>query len=120
MADADVQVATLMLHPDKAVQRSQLPVDRTPAMLCQPSKRSTNSALAAAYGPADGNGDASPEALERDPESYDDADFYQELLKDLLASNSSLGPSMADVKQVRVGLVCNAAFRVGEPRPLQE
>lgn len=91
-----------MLHPEKAVQRSQLPADRTPPVLCQPSSQSTNPALAAAYGSAEANGDAHEGAAELDPESYDDADFYQELLKDLLSgSASALGPSMANVK-VRV------------------
>ena len=96
------QVANLMLHPEKAVQRSQLPADRTPPVLCQPSLHSTNPALAAAYGSAEANGDALEETAELDPDSYDDADFYQELLKDLLAgSPSALGPTMASVK-VRV------------------
>ena len=104
-----LQVANLMLHPEKAVQRSQLFVDRSPAMLCQPSKRSTNPALAAAYGPADASGNAPAEVAERDAESYDDADFYQELLKDLLAGNSSLGTNAADLKQVRFGPAHGAA-----------
>ncbi|KAK9866904.1 hypothetical protein WJX84_003769 [Apatococcus fuscideae] len=94
-----MQVATLMLHPEKAVHRSQLQADRTPPVLCQPSLQSTNPALAAAYGSASANGEPSEEAAEQDPESYDDADFYQELLKDLLAGNSAvLGPSVADTK----------------------
>ena len=88
-----------MVHPDKAVQRSQLPSGRVPAVLCQRSEQSTNEALAAAYGPLEVSEDLQ---AQRDPESYNDADFYQELLKDLLAANSSLGSGMADLKQVRL------------------
>ena len=99
-----------MLHPEKAVQRSQLQADRTPQVLCQPSLQSTNPALAAAYGTKEASADDPGAMAEQDPESYDDADFYQELLSDLLAgNNSALGPSMVDVK---VGVVSSSKTHV--------
>jgi protein AATF/BFR2 len=55
----------------KAIRRTQLPLSAAPRVLCEPP--------AAAPGPAD-----APDGEARDEETYDDAEFYSQLLKEFL------------------------------------
>jgi protein AATF/BFR2 len=91
------QVAALMADKAKLVARSQLPVELAPRPLGTPA------AAAAAHaggsdvdeGAADGGrGGAGRRERARDAETYDEGDFYQQLLKELLESGEGrLGAS---------------------------
>jgi protein AATF/BFR2 len=89
------QVASLMRDAPRLAARSALPLSLAPRPLCSPA------AAAAPRQPqqpgadqaADGGGQitAAGGVSARDPETYDDGEFYQQLLKELLeAAPSSL------------------------------
>jgi protein AATF/BFR2 len=78
------QVATLLADPTKVVRRSQLPVSLAPrplgALPQQQQRQQASTPGAAGLDVAGGEDD-------RDAETYDDGDFYQQLLKELLESS---------------------------------
>lgn len=74
------QVAALMADKAKLISRSQLPMQLAPRPLGQPA------AADAAAGAEAGDGDAGGQERMRDAETYDEGDFYQQLLKELLES----------------------------------
>jgi protein AATF/BFR2 len=84
------QVSALMADKAKLVARSQLPVELAPRPLGTPAA----AAAAAQAGGSDdddggadgGRGGAGRRERARDAETYDEGDFYQQLLKELLES----------------------------------
>ncbi|GIL75458.1 hypothetical protein Vretimale_8087 [Volvox reticuliferus] len=99
------QVQALMRDPAKFIKRTRLAVAACPRVLCEPPRSSA--AAAAALDPlgSDGyavaagrDGAADPSSTvpelpeeERDPETYDDGEFYQQLLKEFLDKGISEG-----------------------------
>ena len=74
------QVHNMMRNPDRLLARTQLPASVAPQPLCTPA---TEASLPASDGE---NGNAE----KTDPETYDDSEFYQQLLKEFLeASNAT-------------------------------
>lgn len=88
-----LQVSQLMsADRSKLIARSQLPVQLAPRPLGQPaapdtSNNNNNNQDEAGAGAAGGSG----EARARDPETYDEGDFYSQLLNELLESGEDEG-----------------------------
>jgi protein AATF/BFR2 len=81
------QVATLLADPTKVVRRSQLPTSLAPRPLgALPQQQQQlgggHSGMPGTAGTTIAGGED-----DRDPETYDDGDFYQQLLKELLESS---------------------------------
>ncbi|KAG2497233.1 hypothetical protein HYH03_004822 [Edaphochlamys debaryana] len=98
------QVAALMRDPGKAIKRTRLALSACPRVLCEPPRAGPTpaAALAAAVSAAAAAaGAAAPSATEaidatgeeeaRDSETYDDAEFYSQLLKEFLDKGLSSG-----------------------------
>ena len=75
------------------------------AWLCPPAKPQLNAMQAAAAerpaGP-DAAGDADAPADERLAETYDDAEFYQQLLKEFLEGSAAAGARVQTLREVRL------------------
>ncbi|KXZ45036.1 hypothetical protein GPECTOR_59g644 [Gonium pectorale] len=91
------QVAALMRDPAKFIKRTRLTLSACPRVLCEPPRASAAAAaadaLTAEAAEADAAGATSAsvaadaaglEEEDRDPETYDDSEFYQQLLKEFL------------------------------------
>jgi hypothetical protein len=88
-----LQVSQLMsVDRAKLVARSQLPVQLAPRPLGQPAA-AAGGAGSAEQQDEDAGGGAGRAASERarDPETYDEGDFYSQLLKELLESGEADG-----------------------------
>lgn len=85
-ASVSQQVASLMADTGRLVARSRLPVSLVPRRLGEAAVTNSNDDDAAA-----------PLERERDPETYDEADFYAQLLRELLDTG---------VRRSSVGVVC--------------
>lgn len=83
------QVAALMADKHKLISRSQLPSQLAPRPLGQPAA----AAAAVAAGDLHSDDEAAAAAAgssSRDPETYDEGDFYQQLLRELLDSGEQV------------------------------
>ena len=101
------QVAALLRSSDKAVQRTALSGTDRPRMLCvpghwqapaasgaeQPLQQTVEAGSAAAGTPMG--------AAEPDNETFDDAEFYAQLLKEFLEASGSAGPGLVHTAQAR-------------------
>lgn len=90
------QVAAALATPGRLLTRSQLPRTGAAPVLCEPQP----SGDGAAEAPADAAADAEPadgavrqqeDQQERLPHTYDDADLYEQLLKEYLEGSGSVG-----------------------------
>lgn len=92
-----LQVSQLMsVERAKLVARSQLPVQLAPRPLGQPAAAAAATAGGAQQQQDEGaGGDGLRAASERarDPETYDEGDFYSQLLKELLESGEARAPA---------------------------
>ncbi|GIL51371.1 hypothetical protein Vafri_7370 [Volvox africanus] len=103
------QVHALMRDPAKFIKRTRLAVATCPRVLCEPPRSSAAAAAAldplgsdghAVAGGRDGAEDPSSTVAaeileeERDPETYDDGEFYQQLLKEFLDKGILEGASV--------------------------
>ena len=98
------QVAALLRSSDKAVQRTALSGTDRPRVLCAPSPWQPPAAGAAEppIQQAVEAGVATPTgAAEPDNETFDDAEFYAQLLKEFLEASGSAGPGFVHTAQVR-------------------
>jgi protein AATF/BFR2 len=105
------QVSALMASErEKLISRSQLPMELAPRPLGQPPAPATATA-----GHGDGEDGGSPAAAAaaaagrgraRDPETYDEGDFYSQLLKELLESGVCCWPGGGAFELQR--LLCRA------------
>ncbi|GLI61940.1 hypothetical protein VaNZ11_004501 [Volvox africanus] len=103
------QVQALMRDPAKFIKRTRLAVATCPRVLCEMPRSSA--AAAAALDPLGSDGNDAPEGRdgtegpsstvaaeileeERDPETYDDGEFYQQLLKEFLDKGILEGASV--------------------------
>lgn len=87
------QVAALMRDTARVVKRSHLPLTACPKVLCQPAGEAPTaqaSALEANGGGGDHQGDDASSAA-HDPETFDDSEFYQQLLKEFLEAGAAAG-----------------------------
>ncbi|EFJ50087.1 apoptosis antagonizing transcription factor-like protein, partial [Volvox carteri f. nagariensis] len=106
------QVQALMRDPAKFIKRTRLALSACPRVLCEPPRASTAVGLDPLGGDADGlsvggrdgtAGTAAPTSSvavdlteeERDPETYDDSEFYQQLLKEFLDKGLAEGAAAA-------------------------
>ncbi|GLC43953.1 hypothetical protein PLESTB_000213500 [Pleodorina starrii] len=104
------QVQALMRDPGKFIKRTRLVLSACPRVLCEPPR--AGGAAAAELDPLGGDADPAAAAAaaaavatssvatdvteeERDPETYDDSEFYQQLLKEFLDKGLSDGAAAA-------------------------
>eukprot|EP00878_Enallax_costatus_P022260 GHUV01023604.1.p1 GENE.GHUV01023604.1~~GHUV01023604.1.p1 ORF type:complete len:138 (+),score=80.09 GHUV01023604.1:702-1115(+) len=87
-----------MSEQHKLIKRSQLPRQLAPRPLGQPAA----AAAASASGDSEDEGRAAA-AGDRDPETYDEGDFYQQLLKELIdsAPGGNLGAQLAAARPAK-------------------
>jgi protein AATF/BFR2 len=92
-----VQVASLLRDGGRLVSRTQLPRALAPTPLCSPpaAAAAATAAAAAEEGTAADGADAALEGAgpgdERDAETFDDGEFYQQLLKELIEAGGASG-----------------------------
>ena len=101
------QVAALLRNSNKAVQRTALSGTDRPRVLCVPGHWQPPAASAAeqplqqAVEAGIATAGAPTEAVEPDNETFDDAEFYAQLLKEFLEASGSAGPGLVHTAQVR-------------------
>ena len=111
------QVAALLRSSDKAVQRTALSGTDRPHVLCVPSHWQAPAASVAErrLQQADEAGIATDSALtgaaELDNETFDDAEFYAQLLKEFLEASGSAGPGLVHTAQARTKSVLAQAIK---------
>ncbi|KAK9841761.1 hypothetical protein WJX81_001171 [Elliptochloris bilobata] len=89
------QVAALLRDPVRARARSQLPRAQAPRPLCQPA----DLAPGEVPGDAGAGNEADAPAEERVAETYDDSEFYQQLLKEFLEGSAAAGARVQSLSQ---------------------
>ena len=111
------QVAALLRSSDKAVQRTALSGTDQPRVLCAPGHRQPPAASAAdqpiQQAVEAGIATAGAATGSADPvnETFDDAEFYAQLLKEYLEASGSAGPGLVHTAQVRTTSVSAQATK---------
>ena len=100
------QVAALLRSSDKAVQRTALSGTDRPRVLCAPGHWQAPAASAAeqplqqAVEAGVATATAPTGAVEPNNETFDDTEFYAQLLKEFLEATGSAGPGLVHTAQV--------------------
>jgi protein AATF/BFR2 len=109
------QVAAMMMEPSKLIRRTQLPVGLAP----RPLGNSTVARGVAGEGRGVAGGEdahgvegsGEKEQEERDAETYDDGDFYQQLLKELIDAGGAGGMAASGTQTKRRKVVDRRASK---------
>ena len=91
-----MQVAALVKNKGPAVARTQLPMEASMPLMGRGGNALQDGAAAAAAEHADEeDGSAAAPRMERDAETFDDGEFYAQLLKEFLEGSSSADAAAA-------------------------